>query len=65
MHPSEIILEVLYGVSSPWAFLGAPEAERIAKRFGVELRMRPILVIEGQSRATVDARARSRWTMEG
>lgn len=40
-----ITFEVYYGVSSPWAFLGAPEMERIAKQYGLTIHLKPITVI--------------------
>ncbi|WVR06791.1 hypothetical protein IAU60_003826 [Kwoniella sp. DSM 27419] len=42
----EIRFEVYYGVSSPWACLGAPEAARIASVYGVTLHLKPITVVE-------------------
>jgi hypothetical protein len=41
-----ITLEAFYGVSSPWAFLGAPELRRIAKEYGLTVHLKPITVIE-------------------
>ncbi|ORY29321.1 thioredoxin-like protein [Naematelia encephala] len=40
-----ITFELYYGVSSPWALLGAPEAERIAKKYGLTIHLKPITVI--------------------
>ncbi len=40
-----IKFEIYYGVSSPWAFLGAPEAERIAREYGLTIHLKPITVI--------------------
>ncbi|WRT66638.1 uncharacterized protein IL334_003597 [Kwoniella shivajii] len=42
----DIRFEIYYGVSSPWALLGAPEAERIANRYGVTIHLKPIVVVE-------------------
>jgi len=42
---SPITLEVYYGVSSPWAFLGAPELDRIAKLYLLKIHLKPITVI--------------------
>ncbi|KAK8864655.1 hypothetical protein IAR55_001905 [Kwoniella newhampshirensis] len=42
----EIKFEIYYGVSSPWALLGAPEAERIAKTYGLTIHLKPITVVE-------------------
>lgn len=39
-------IEAFYGISSPWAYLGAPRLFGIADRHGAELRLRPIKVIE-------------------
>ena len=41
-----ITFDLYYGVSSPWACLGAPEAERIAKQHGLKIHLKPITVIE-------------------
>lgn len=44
--PTEpITFEVYYGVSSPWALLGAPEMEAVAKRHGLTIHLKPITVI--------------------
>ncbi|WWD03306.1 hypothetical protein V865_001357 [Kwoniella europaea PYCC6329] len=42
----QIRFEIYYGVSSPWALLGAPEAERIAEKHGVTIYLKPIVVVE-------------------
>lgn len=39
-------LQVFYGISSPWAYLGAQRAYAIAERTGADLVLRPIRVIE-------------------
>jgi 2-hydroxychromene-2-carboxylate isomerase len=41
-----ITFEIYYGVSSPWACLGAPEAERIARENGLTIHLKPMTVIE-------------------
>ncbi|WWC61896.1 uncharacterized protein I303_104482 [Kwoniella dejecticola CBS 10117] len=41
-----IRFEIYYGVSSPWALLGAPEAERIASKYGIKIHLKPIVVVE-------------------
>ncbi|KAK4687968.1 hypothetical protein P7C73_g2151, partial [Tremellales sp. Uapishka_1] len=41
-----ITFEIYYGVSSPWALLGAQEAGRIAKEYGLTIHLKPIVVIE-------------------
>ncbi|WWC69924.1 uncharacterized protein I206_103868 [Kwoniella pini CBS 10737] len=43
---NEIRFEIYYGVSSPWALLGAPEAERIATKYGLKIHLKPIVVVE-------------------
>lgn len=40
------LIEAFYGISSPWAYFGAPRLFEIADRHGAELRLRPILVIQ-------------------
>ncbi|WWC89022.1 uncharacterized protein L201_003940 [Kwoniella dendrophila CBS 6074] len=42
----KIRFEIYYGVSSPWALLGAREAERIAEKYGVTIHLKPIVVVE-------------------
>ncbi|MGU3575591.1 2-hydroxychromene-2-carboxylate isomerase [Brucellaceae bacterium C25G] len=39
-------LEIFYGISSPWAYFGAPRAVEIAKAHVAELVLRPIRIIE-------------------
>lgn len=39
-------LQVFYGISSPWAYLGAQRAQAIAQRHGARLALRPIRIIE-------------------
>ena len=47
LDPDEpITFEIYYGVSSPWALLGAPEAERIAREYGLTIHLKPITVVE-------------------
>ena len=41
-----ITFEIYYGVSSPWALLGAKEAERIAQNYGLTIHLKPITVID-------------------
>ena len=41
-----IKFEIYYGVSSPWACLGAPEAERIARENGLMIHLKPMTVVE-------------------
>ncbi|KAL7424468.1 hypothetical protein Q5752_000152 [Cryptotrichosporon argae] len=40
-----ITLECYYGISSPWAYLGAREMERIAVKYGLTIHLKPITVI--------------------
>lgn len=40
------VIEAFYGISSPWAYLGAPRLFEIADRHGCELVLRPIRVIQ-------------------
>lgn len=55
-------LEIFYGISSPWAYLGAPRAYAIAERHGVPAVLRPIRVIQANGgiplRSRPDARQR-------
>jgi len=39
-------LEIFYGMSSPWAYLGAPRAAAIARANGADIVLRPIRIIE-------------------
>jgi 2-hydroxychromene-2-carboxylate isomerase len=39
-------LEIFYGISSPWAYMGALRAYAIAERTGATLKLRPIRIIE-------------------
>ncbi|ROR24440.1 2-hydroxychromene-2-carboxylate isomerase [Comamonas sp. BIGb0124] len=40
------LLQIFYGISSPWAYLGAPRAYALADRLGADLALRPIRVIQ-------------------
>lgn len=42
---SKVDLQVYYGVSSPWAYLGAKELERIATKYNILIHLKPIFVI--------------------
>lgn len=57
-----VVLQVFYGISSPWAYLGAGRAVRIAKEAGVPIVLRPIRIIEANGgiplRTRPDARQR-------
>lgn len=39
-------LDVFYGISSPWAYFGAPRAVDVARTHGAEIVLRPIRIIE-------------------
>lgn len=41
-----VSIEVFYGISSPWAYLGTPRLWDIARRTGARVVLRPIRVIE-------------------
>ena len=41
-----LTLEVFFGISSPWAYLGARRAQSIATKHGARFLLRPIRVIE-------------------
>ncbi|KAH8666927.1 thioredoxin-like protein [Xylariales sp. PMI_506] len=43
---TSITFEIFYGVSSPWALLGAPLAEKIAKENNLTIHLRPTTVIQ-------------------
>ena len=38
--------QIFYGISSPWAYFGAPRAYAVADKHGVPVRLRPIRIIE-------------------
>ncbi|KFC70456.1 putative 2-hydroxychromene-2-carboxylate [Bosea sp. LC85] len=40
------LVEAFYGISSPWAYFGAPRLYDIVERTGARLRLRPIRIIE-------------------
>jgi 2-hydroxychromene-2-carboxylate isomerase len=40
------LIEAFYGISSPWAYFGAPRLYDIAARTGARLSLRPIRIIE-------------------
>lgn len=63
-YPSNTItFEVFYGVSSPWAFLGAPRLHSIASRYGLTLHLRPILVIQENGGIPLAQRTPARRTL--
>lgn len=49
-----------YGISSPWAYLGAPRLRAIADRRGARLVLRPIRVIEANGGIPLRTRAQPR-----
>lgn len=62
MVETAVKLEIFYGISSPWAYFGAPHAVKIAKANGAEVVLRPIRIIEANGgiplRTRPDARQR-------
>lgn len=48
------LVEAFYGISSPWAYFGAPSLYNIVERTGARLRLRPILWAEDQDIADLD-----------
>ncbi len=53
-------LQVFYGISSPWAYLGAQRAARIAREAGAALVLRPIRVIEANGGIPLRQRPQAR-----
>lgn len=41
-----VLVEAFYGISSPWAYFGAPRLYDLVERTGARLRLRPIRIIE-------------------
>lgn len=56
MAPGRPVIEAFYGMSSPWAYLGAPRLFSIADRHDAELVLRPIRII--QSNGGIPLRSR-------
>ena len=60
-----IVFEVFYGVSSPWALLGAPRVEEIGKKYNLTVHLRPIVIIEANGgiplRTRTEARQDCAW----
>src|SRR5690242_19020631 len=52
--------QIFYGISSPWAYFGAPRAYALADKHGVSVRLRPSRIIEANGgiplRSRPDAR---------
>lgn len=62
MTGGDPLLQIFYGISSPWAYLGAPRAVAVARDNGAQVVLRPIRVIEANGgiplRTRPDARQR-------
>lgn len=54
------ILQVFYGISSPWAYFGAQRAKAIAEEAGAKLVLRPIRIIEANGGIPLRSRPDSR-----
>jgi len=54
------VLEIFYGISSPWAYLGAPRAYAIAARAGARVALRPIRVIQANGGIPLRSRPEAR-----
>jgi 2-hydroxychromene-2-carboxylate isomerase len=57
---SASILQVFYGISSPWAYFGAQRAKAIAEEAGAGLVLRPIRIIEANGGIPLRTRPDSR-----
>lgn len=57
-QPPELL--VFYGISSPWAYFGAPRVQEIAARHGARVVLRPIRVIEANGGIPLRTRAQPR-----
>lgn len=53
-------LQIFYGISSPWAYLGAQRAYAIAERTGAALELRPIRVIQANGGIPLRSRPQAR-----
>jgi 2-hydroxychromene-2-carboxylate isomerase len=53
-------LLVFYGISSPWAYFGAPRMRAIAEAHGAQVMLRPIRVIEANGGIPLRTRAQAR-----
>lgn len=60
MAESEVTLSAFYGISSPWAYLGAERMVAIARKHGVKLIHRPIRVIQANGGIPLRTRPDSR-----
>lgn len=60
MAETALKLEIFYGISSPWAYFGAPRAVEVARTHGAAIVLRPIRIIEANGgiplRSRPDAR---------
>lgn len=60
MAEAALKLEIFYGISSPWAYFGAPRAVEVARTHGAAIVLRPIRIIEANGgiplRSRPDAR---------
>ncbi|MGI2033897.1 2-hydroxychromene-2-carboxylate isomerase [Rhizobium panacihumi] len=45
-HDDAAVLQIFYGISSPWAYFGAQKAVAIARDNGARVHLRPIRIIE-------------------
>lgn len=54
------LLQVFYGISSPWAYFGAQRAKTIAEEAGASLVLRPIRIIEANGGIPLRSRPDSR-----
>lgn len=57
-QPPELL--VFYGISSPWAYFGAPRVREIAAKHGARVVLRPIRVIEANGGIPLRTRAQPR-----
>src|SRR4051794_1017574 len=61
VHPPDTLtLQIFYGISSPWAYFGAPRAVRIAAEAGVPIILRPIRIIETNGGIPIRTRPQAR-----
>jgi 2-hydroxychromene-2-carboxylate isomerase len=58
--PDAPLLQIFYGISSPWAYFGAARAYAIARRHGTHVELRPIRIIEANGGIPLRTRAQPR-----